>query len=52
MEDERKSSRMREMERLHTQGGEAVGERRQGGEEDAVVVEETTRVPVYCPCSK
>ena len=39
------------MERLHTQGGEAVGERRQGvgGREDAVEVEETTRVPVNCP---
>lgn len=41
------------MERLHTQGGEALGERRQGGwGEDAVVVKETTRVPVCCPLLK
>lgn len=35
------------MERLHTKGGEAVGERRKG--EDAVAVKETTRVSVYSP---
>lgn len=38
------------MERLHTQGGEAVerlGGGREGGRRDAVAVEETNRVSVY-----
>lgn len=39
------------MERLHTQGGEAVGARRWGGWGEGEVVVVTTRVPVYCPLS-
>lgn len=49
MEDERKSGRMRRMERLHTQGGEAEGEHQKGGGMFWWVVEETNKVPVHRP---